>query len=290
MNPRGQIGSDEKSLILTAASLMLIVVVPVVFMTIFFAVRYRSTNKKAKFTPDWGHSRVIETIIWLVPAAIVAVLGTLAWTTSHRLDPFQPIASTQKPLTIQAVSLDWKWLFIYPDQQVASVNELEFPANTPVTFYVTSESVMNSFFIPQLGSQIYSMAGMQTQVHLIADHEGMFDGISANFSGPGFSDMKFRAIATSESGFQDWVTKARNSTDRLDMASYRTLAEPSEKHPVAYYSSVEPGLFQNIINQFRISHPTGMSQSTARPVAAASSSTKSAVAEAAQPTSSAAKE
>lgn len=250
LNPKGQVGADEKSLILTAFALMLIVVIPVFVMTVLFAWRYRSTNTKAKYAPEWAHSRKIETIIWVVPCVIVVAIGYLAWTTSHRLDPFRPLDSTVKPIIIEAVSLDWKWLFIYPDQKIATVNEVAFPANVPVNFYVTSDTVMNSFFIPQLGSQIYSMAGMQTQLHLIANTPGTYDGISSNFSGQGFSGMKFKALAISQDQFNDWLKKVRESPQKLDLESYNELAKPSEYAPVAYYSAAEPKLFSQIIDKY----------------------------------------
>jgi len=250
LDPKGPIGADEKSLILTAAILMLVVVVPVIVMTIVFAVRYRDSNPKATYSPDWSHSRVIESVVWIVPCLIVASLAWLGWTRSHSLDPFRPIASQARPVAIQVVSLDWKWLFIYPDEHVASVNEVAFPVNTPVDFSVTSGSVMNSFFIPQLGSQIYSMAGMQTQVHLVANAAGRYAGLSANFSGPGFSRMTFTALAMSATGYRQWLAAARQSPQRLDWMSYRRLARPSENAPVEYFSSVEPHLFADVIAQY----------------------------------------
>ncbi len=208
LNPGGAVGAQEKSLIITAALLMLIVVVPVIVLTLVFARKYRATNEKARYDPRWAHSAKIEAVVWLVPLAIVITLGVITWQSSHKLDPFRPLESGAKPLTIEVVSLDWKWLFLYPEQGIASVNQVAFPSNVPVTFEVTSDSVMNSFFIPQLGSQIYSMAGMKTEVHLIADRPGIYDGMSANFSGAGFSHMSFKALAVSEKQFEDWVSQA----------------------------------------------------------------------------------
>lgn len=199
-NPKGQVGMDERTLIITATLLMLIVVIPVIVMTLAFAWKYRASNTQAEYKPDWHHSNRIEAVVWLVPCVIIAILGWITWESTHKLDPYRPLDSEVKPVTIQAVSLDWKWLFIYPEQGIATVNEIAFPKDTPVNFQITSDSVMNSFFIPQLGSQIYSMAGMMTKLHLIANEEGVFDGISANYSGGGFSGMRFKAIATSEQG------------------------------------------------------------------------------------------
>lgn len=250
-HPKGQIGSDEKSLIITAAILMLIVVVPVIIMAIVFARRYRASNTKAKYTPEWEHSRAIEIVVWAVPIVIVAVLGTLAWVWSHRLDPYHPIASEDSSINIQVVSMDWKWLFIYPKQGIATVNEIKFPANVPVHFYITSEAVMNSFFIPQLGSQIMSMPGMQTQLYLEADRPGDYRGISANYSGAGFSGMSFKAVATrTDAQFRDWVEMVKASPKRLDESAYEELAKPSRYVPVEYFSSVKPNLFHDIIMKY----------------------------------------
>ncbi len=258
LDPKGRIGAEEKSLIVTAAILMLIVVVPVIVMAILFAWRYRASNGRARYAPDWSHSRGIEIGVWVVPVIIVSVLGYLAWTRSHSLDPFRPIASPIRPVTIQVVSLDWKWLFIYPDQGVASVNQVAFPVNTPVDFAVTSATVMNSFFIPRLGSQIYAMAGMQTQLHLLAGQPGSYRGLSANFSGEGFSGMTFTAVALPPGGFHRWIETARQSTKKLDWGSFSLLARPSERNPVEYFSAVEPMLFSRVLGMYEKGRMTGM--------------------------------
>lgn len=250
MDPKGMIGLEQRSLIITATWLMLIVVIPVFIMTFFFAWRYRVSNKKATYQPDWAHSNKIEWVVWTIPCLIILALGTLTWFTTHSLDPRKPIYSESKPLVIEAISLDWKWLFIYPEQQIATVNEIAFPVNVPVEFKVTSGSVMNSFFIPQLGSQIYAMAGMQNHVHLIANSIGDYKGISANYSGAGFSGMKFMAHVTTADNFQVWINKVKQSPQTLQWADYQALVKPSIANPVAYYSSVKPGLNQDIINQF----------------------------------------
>lgn len=248
LDPAGRVGVQERSLIVTATLLMLLVVVPTIVLTLFFARRYRASNARARYDPEWSHSRGIEVVVWALPLVIVAVLGVIAWVSTHELDPFKPLASKARPLTIEVVSLDWKWLFIYPDQGIASVNETAFPSNVPVRFVITSASVMSSFFIPRLGSQIYAMAGMQTEVNLIADRPGSYDGISAQFDGPGFSGMNFKALALpSEEQFEDWVAAARRSPHSLDRRSYDELAEPSANSPVEYFSTVTPSLFQNII-------------------------------------------
>lgn len=250
LDPKGQVGVDEKSLIITATLLMLIVVIPVIVMTLVFAWKYRASNTKATYRPNWSHSTAIELVVWIIPCVIVAILGTITWKTTHELDPYRPLDSDVKPIEVQVVSLDWKWLFIYPEQGIATVNELAFPVDTPVNFKITSQSAMNSFFIPALGSQIYSMAGMQTKLHLIANHEGSYDGFSANLSGEGFSDMKFQAIATDEQGFNNWVSQVKASTDTLDLNSYPTLAAPSKADPVRYYGSVSPTLYDTILMQY----------------------------------------
>jgi cytochrome o ubiquinol oxidase subunit 2 len=174
MNPKGAIGVEQRTLIITAIALMLIVVVPVIFMAFAFAWKYRASNKDAKYSPNWSHSNKIEAVVWTIPIIIIAILGTITWKTTHELDPFKPIVTDKKPMTIEVVSLDWKWLFIYPEQGIATVNELAFPKDVPVEFKITSNSVMNSFFIPQLGGQIYAMAGMQTKLHLIGNEAGKY--------------------------------------------------------------------------------------------------------------------
>ena len=248
--PKGDVGIQEKSLILIAMGLMLVVVIPVIAMTLYFAWRYRASNTKATYAPKWSHSTAIEAVVWTIPCIIIAILATITWRTSHTLDPYKPLQSNVKPITIQVVALDWKWLFIYPDYGVASVNEVAFPAGTPVHFEITSDSVMNAFFIPQLGSQIYAMAGMNTDLNLIANEPGKFAGLSSNYSGEGFSDMHFTAVATSQQGFTDWVNKAKAGASALDAQTYHSLSQPSEKQPVSYYASVKSDLYNDIIKQY----------------------------------------
>ena len=252
MNPKGQIGLEQKSLILTALMLMLIVVIPVIIMAIAFARKYRAANTGATYAPNWAHSNKIEAVVWTVPVIIIVILATITWKTSHELDPYKPLESEVQPIKVDVISLDWKWLFVYPDLGIATVNELAFPANTPVNFRVTSGTVMNSFFIPQLGGQIYAMAGMQTKLHLIANEPGEYKGISGSYSGAGFSGMKFKAIATpDQAAFDAWVAKVKGSPKLLTtMAQYDELAKPTEYHPVEYYSSADPQLFVNLINKF----------------------------------------
>ena len=250
LEPAGRIAADEKSLIITSTLLMLIVVIPVIFMTLYFAWKYRESNTSATYMPNWSYSHRIEAVVWAVPIAIILVLGTLTWRTTHELDPYKPLESSVKPIEVQVVALDWKWLFIYPEQHIATVNEIQFPAGTPVNFKITSDTVMNVFFIPQLGSQIYAMAGMQTQVNLIADQPGVYDGLSTNFSGAGFPDMKFTATATSQADFDAWVAKVRASNAKLGLDNYADLAKPSSKDPVKYFSNVEPVLFTAVLDKY----------------------------------------
>jgi len=250
LDPKGQIGLEQRSLILTAFGLMLIVVIPAILMAVGFAWKYRASNKDAKYSPNWSHSNKVEAVVWTVPILIIIFLAVLTWKTTHALEPSKPLAHDEKPITIEVVSMDWKWFFIYPKQCIATVNEIAFPANTPVEFKVTSNSVMNSFFIPRLGSQIYAMAGMQTRLHLIANEEGSYQGISANYSGHGFSGMKFMAEARSQEGFEQWLAQVKASPSSLQFADYQKLVEPSQNNPVAYYSTVEAKLYDRIVNQF----------------------------------------
>jgi cytochrome o ubiquinol oxidase subunit 2 len=250
LNPKGSVGLAERDLIATSTWAMLIVVVPVIFLTLLFAWRYRASNKSAEYRPKWVHSTGIEIAIWTIPTLIILFLAVLTWKSTHELDPYRPLESQVKPINVEVVALDWKWLFIYPDLGIASVNQLAIPVGTPVNFRITSDTVMNSFFIPQLGGQIYAMAGMQTRLHLIADEAGDYAGTAANFSGKGFSDMKFRTLAKSPEEFNAWVAKVRASSDNLSMDRYHTVSAPSEKDPVRYFSTVDPKLFNNIIARY----------------------------------------
>lgn len=248
--PKGMIASSERELMITAILLMLIVVIPVFFMTFWFAWKYRESNTKAKYTPDWAHSTILEIVWWTVPCIIIIILGTITWISTHDLDPYKPLDVPGKPITIEAVALDWKWLFIYPEQGIATVNFVEFPANTAVNFKITADAPMNSFWIPQLGGQIYAMTGMQTKLHLIASEPGDYSGTAANFSGPGFSGMHFVARAATDADFDAWLAEVKKSPNQLSVAAYKELAQQSEDNPVTYYSSVEGDLFNAIIMKF----------------------------------------
>ncbi|WP_077314736.1 ubiquinol oxidase subunit II [Vibrio palustris] len=253
LDPKGNVGVQEKELILTALVLMLIVVIPVILMTIYFAYKYRANNtKQEEYAPEWSHSTKIELVVWIVPIVIIAILATITWRSSHHLEPSKPIAKDgQETMTIQVVALDWKWLFIYPDQKIATVNYVAFPQKTPVKFKLVADNIMNSFFIPSLGSQLYAMPGMVTRLHLIADEPGEYRGIGASYSGHGFSHMKFKAKALpDQASFKEWVAKVKASDKSIhDFSDYRKLAAPSENDPVTYFSSVPKGLFNDVVLQ-----------------------------------------
>ena len=250
--PKGPIGETERFVIIVAFVLMLIVVIPVIIMAFWFSRKYRAENSNAEYSPKWSYSGKIELVVWLVPSVIVTCLAVLIWNTTHRLDPYKPIESTAKPINIEVVSLDWKWLFIYPDENIAVVNQLVFPTNVPLSFKITSDSVMTSFFIPQLGSQIYAMAGMQTRLHLLADEPGTYTGQNQQYSGEGYAHMTFNAIAVSDEQFTAWLQDIKQSPKTLDMPRYRELKKPTHGYPVTSFGSVKPGLFYGIIGKYHI--------------------------------------
>lgn len=250
LQPRGTIGIQERKLIYIGLALAALVVIPVYTMTVMIAWKYRAGNTKARYMPDWDGHRLIEATWWAIPGAIILVLSIITWNSSHTLDPFRPLNSAKPPLTIQVVSLDWKWLFIYPQQRIASVNLVQMPVNVPVNFELTSDSVMNSFWVPALGSQIYTMPGMSTQVHLMATQAGSYRGSSANISGQGFAGMDFTAKAGSQAEFNTWVRQTQSSSNYLDLASYNDLAKPSQNVPVAYYSHADNNLYNYVIGKY----------------------------------------
>ena len=264
LHPAGPIGGAELNLILEALGLMLIVVIPVIAMAIWFPLKYSASNKKAAYAPKWSSSLRIELIIWLIPVAIIAVLGYLAWSTTHQLDPYSPIDRDVRPVNIQVVSMDWKWLFIYPDQKIAVVNKLVFPVGVPLSFMITSDTVMNSFFIPQLGSQMYSMAGMITRLHLKADRPGVYYGQSQAFSGNGYADMSFQARAVPLKEFEGWLEKVQRTAKNLDPARFEELRKPSSANPVAYFSGVDPGFFDRIAARYVHMSPMSTGECPAR--------------------------
>jgi cytochrome o ubiquinol oxidase subunit II len=249
LDPQGPIASAERLLLINSTAIMLVVVIPVILATFAFTWWYRSSNVRASRSPNESYEGRLEFVLWSIPALIVILLGGVIWIGSHQLDPRAPIPADAKPLQVEVVALDWKWLFIYPEQRIAAVNELVVPAGTPVHFRLTSATVMNSFFIPQLGSQIYTMGGMITHLNLMADRSGEYPGFSANFSGAGFSDMRFIAKAVPAGAFNTWVAQVRGTGSALDDAGYAQLAKPSKAVPPTTYRSVEPNLFERIIDQ-----------------------------------------
>ena len=249
LDPQGPVGIAEKTILLDSLAIMLAIVVPTIAATLGFAWWYRSSNTRARYLPDWAYSGQLELIVWAIPLLTITLLGGVAWVGAHQLDPYAPLPSKRPPLNVQVVSLDWKWLFIYPDQHIASVNHLVIPADLPVHFSLTSASVMNAFFIPQLGSMIYTMNGMTTQLNLNADHPGTYYGQSSHYSGDGFSDMHFEVQALPADQFSAWAETTRNNGPTLTAESYADLAKQSMKVAPFTYRAVDPDLFQKIVAQ-----------------------------------------
>ena len=291
LNSKGPVVEGQSNLMMTAIYLMLLVVIPSVIMALWFGWKYRASNKDADYKPTWAHSTAIEIIVWGVPVIIIGILAWLTWWGSHKYDPYRPIESDKAPLTVQVIAEQFKWVFIYPEQDIATVNEFRFPEQTPVSLRITSNFTMNSFFIPALSGQIYAMAGMQTHLNMLADQTGVFRGFSSNYSGYGFSQMRFKAHSVTDAQFANWVAavKAGNGTSVnpeaiqkgiLDQTEFATLRDgnrgkhqiealvakattpeekaaaeamkpyPTKPHPVTYYSSVEPKLFESVINRY----------------------------------------
>lgn len=252
LEPKGLIAHEQRNLLIIAVILSLFVIVPVYIMTIFIAWKYRARNKKARHTPDWETHVGVEAFMWGIPCAIILILSVITWRTSHSLDPFRAIESNKKPLTIQVVALQYKWLFIYPEQKIATVNYFQMPEDQPVTFEITSDAPMNSFWIPQLGGQIYAMSGMTTKLHLQADDVGRYRGASANISGAGFASMRFTAEAVTSNDFEQWVASVKKSPKVLDQAAYDTLAKPSEEHHKILYTLAKADLHRTIVMKYMI--------------------------------------
>jgi cytochrome o ubiquinol oxidase subunit 2 len=252
LDPKGIIASKERDLIVFATLLSLIVVIPVFTMTFIIAWKYREGNKKAKYQPEWDHSKLFESIWWGVPMLLIIVLSVVTWKSSHDLDPFKPIESAETPIRIQVVALQWKWLFIYPEEGIATVNYVQFPEDTPVNFEVTSDAPMNSFWIPSLGGQIYAMSGMVTKLHLMAEEPGEYRGSSANISGRGFSGMKFVAEAVKRQSYDDWVKETKTSQKTLGVNEYSKLSKPSENNSAETFVLTDENLFDYITHKFSI--------------------------------------
>ena len=291
LNSKGPVAEGQSNLMMTAIYLMLLVVIPSIIMALWFGWKYRASNKDADYKPTWAHSTAIEIVVWGIPVIIIGILAWLTWWGSHQYDPYRPLESDKAPLTVQVIAEQFKWVFIYPEQDIATVNEFRFPEQTPVSLRITSNFTMNSFFIPALSGQIYAMAGMQTHLHMLADQTGVFRGFSSNYSGYGFSQMRFKAHSVTDAEFANWVAavKAGNGTSVnpeaiqkgiLDQTEFATLRDgnrgkhqiealvakattpeekaaaeamkpyPTKPHPVTYYSSVEPKLFESVIHKY----------------------------------------
>jgi cytochrome o ubiquinol oxidase subunit II len=249
LDPQGPIGAADKTILIDSVAIMLAIVLPTIVAIFAFAFWFRASNTRARYLPNWEYSGRIELVVWSVPALTIILLGGVAWIGAHQLDPAKAVEGSAKPLTIQAVSLDWKWLFIYPDQRVATINTLTVPAGVPLRFELTSSSVMNVFFIPQFGSMIYTMNGMATQLNLRADRPGTFQGLSAHFSGDGFSDMHFDVHVVPSEQFSKWAQDASRAEKSLDELSYGEIAKPSMKSQPAVYRLADPQLFNSIVTQ-----------------------------------------
>jgi cytochrome o ubiquinol oxidase subunit 2 len=261
MNPSGDIASQQADLIVSSTVLMLLIIVPVIVLTLMFAWRYRETNTEATYDPEWDHSTKLELVIWGAPLLIIIALGALTWISTHKLDPWRPLQRIDaqrpidpqdpkaKPLVVQVVALDWKWLFLYPEQGIATVNELAAPVDRPIQFRITASTVMNSFYIPALAGQIYAMPGMETKLHAVINRAGVYDGFSANYSGDGFSQMRFKFHGLSDAGFARWVESHRGSNVELTRATYLQLEQPSAREPVRRFARVDPKLFDAVVNR-----------------------------------------
>ena len=266
MAPSGDVAVQQRNLLVASVGLMLIIILPVMALTLLFAWHYRASNREAVYDPDFHHSTALEVVIWTVPLLIVVALGALTWMGTHLLDPYRPIGrisavkpilqgqkatearQTIEPLEVQVVAMDWKWLFFYPKQGIATVNELAAPVDVPIRFRLTSQAVMNSFFVPALAGQIYAMPGMETKLHAVINRAGTYKGFSANYSGAGFSRMHFAFHGLDQAGFDAWVAKAKEGGETLDRARYAELEKPSEAEPARRFAGYEPGLYEAILN------------------------------------------
>jgi cytochrome o ubiquinol oxidase subunit 2 len=258
MAPAGDVALQQRNLILIATFLMLLIIVPVIVLTLLFAWRYRKAAPRDDYDPEWHHSTQLELVIWAAPLLIIIVLGAVTWISTHKLDPYRPLSRIDatrpvpadvKPLVVDVVALDWKWLFIYPEQGIALVNEVAAPVDRPIEFRITASTVMNSFFIPTLAGQIYAMPSMQTTLHAVINKPGNYEGMSSNYSGAGFSGMRFTFKGLAPADFDSWVGQTRASATRLDAPAYLKLEQPSERDPVQRFGSVDPELFDSVLNR-----------------------------------------
>lgn len=258
LHPAGDVARQQRDLMVASVVLMLLIIIPVLVITGVIAWRYRASNKSAEYDPEWDHSAQLELVVWAAPLLIIIALGAMSWIGTHQLDPYRPldriadgrsIATDARPLEVEVVSLDWKWLFIYPQYGIATVNELAAPVDVPIHFKLTSTTTMNSFFVPSLAGQVYTMPGMQTVLHAVINKTGDFDGFSANYSGHGFTDMRFHFLGMTPAQFTQWVARVRASGASLDRDAYDRLELPSRAEPVHRYAHVGSDLYQRILNR-----------------------------------------
>lgn len=258
LKPHGDVAAQQAQLLVQSTLLMLLIIVPVIVATLFFAFKYRASNTEAEYTPDWDHSARLELLIWGVPLLIIIALGAITWISTHKLDPYRPLDRIDaqralepgtKPLVVDIVAMDWKWLFLYPEQGIATVNELAVPVDRPVEFRITASTVMNTFYVPTMAGMVYAMPGMQTVLNAVMNRTGEYEGLSANYSGAGFSDMHFKVRSLDQAGFAGWVDANRKSGGALTRAAYLELEKPSAKEPVRRYAKVEGGLYDAILNR-----------------------------------------
>lgn len=260
----GSVSAHERDLIIITLVLMVFVFVPVASFMLFCVWRYRESNSNAAYSPNWSHSNLLEVFLWGGPIVIIAILATLTWISTHALDPYKQVAAeSQDPVQVEAIAMDWKWLFVYPQYNVAAVNELAMPVKTPVNIHITSDTVMNAIMIPALGSQIYAMSGMRTQLHLAANKKGRFFGKNYQYTGEHFSKEKFHAVSMSDKQFKAWVQNAKSSGQRLDEARYASLTKPSHPKGVTYFSPVKPHLLNYVIQQYHNGTPRNQMTKTA---------------------------
>jgi len=258
LNASGDVARQQGNLIVISTVLMLLIIVPVIALIVFFSWKYRQSNKETTYSPDWDHSTELELAIWAAPLLIIIALGAITWISTHTLDPYRPLRRIDvqrpvpegtKPLIVEVVALDWKWLFIYPEQGIATVNELAAPVDRPIVFKITASSVMNSFFIPALAGQIYAMPAMETKLNAVINEAGEFEGFSANYSGAGFSGMRFKFHGLANADFDQWVQKAKSGEGELTRERYMELERPSEREPVRRFGTVAPDLYDAILNR-----------------------------------------
>jgi cytochrome o ubiquinol oxidase subunit 2 len=255
LDPKGTIALQQRNLMLIGVLLSLVVVVPVFIMTFYIYARYKDDGRTKEYRPDWDHSASIEAAWWLIPVVLISILSVITWKSSHDLDPYKPVSASTKPLTIKVIALQWKWLFIYPEENIATVNYVEIPEDTPVDFVLTSDAPMNSFWIPQLGGQVYAMSGMSTHLNLMANTIGDYNGVSSNISGKGFAGMTFKTYVRSQDDYLKWVNASRDQDmTALDMQGYNELALPSENNKMATYSPVDQSLYDKVVNKYMTSH------------------------------------